>query len=150
MTVLASWWVSDADLAAALETKLGAPIHYAPINASQKALAGGTIHTWSWGDAGKTQSTINVYEDSITAHLLPITHRFFWFKDGGVRYLEGAPDFVEPNVTNRFAYGELHEPMLISKTTTNYAYFGDWLTNGSLSGHFGSWGDMQCETPGPF
>ncbi|MEA3190544.1 MAG: hypothetical protein QOD77_1126 [Thermoplasmata archaeon] len=136
LSVLASVWVDDAEVAGWL-----AAVHGMPAAAAVFTDAG---QAWSWGPAGAAPSELQVLDGSAAPRDAEHGERFFWANGTGLGQLELRHERTGPTVPLAAA-GRMAPPMLLAQVADGrFAGPASWFPQDEASGAFQAYRDTLC------
>jgi len=150
---MASWWFSDADLAAFASQAYGVNAYATMFSIDRTEQDGFVDQTWSWGDVGARSNARLVDADTASG---PTTHvtRIFWFVGEGVYAMDWSEEWQFPigsmqGLEFRPVTGRLEDPMLFSSTSDFNDFVGqaDRYEGMNVAASFYRFGDLSCEQP---
>lgn len=137
LSVLASVWVEDAEVAAHLAQVYGMP--------AREGVFSGSGQAWSWGPPGAPASTVQVMDEAAAPQPSHAADRFFWANGTGLGALELRHDATRPAVPHAAA-GEMAPPMLLAQVAGGrFAGPAGWVTRDTAAGSFRAYRDTLCQ-----
>lgn len=141
-------WVDDAEVAAALASRLGLPAKVASFQRTPTALAAETAQQWRFAAAGAQESTLTAASPASADQSWAPTFRLFWFPEPGrAGFLDLTMD-QHYAIASKGAVGTLAAPLVYAGAGgAPFAATGSVVLAATYTGTFHSFGDLSCEQP---
>lgn len=150
---MASWWFSDADVAAYARTVYGANAYATNFTVTRLEQAGAVDQTWEWGEPGARSNVRLIDADAPSDPTSHVT-RIFWFVGAGVYAMDWTEEWLFPtgslqNSGFRPTTGRLEDPMLYSSASdfNEFAGRSERYEGMEIAADFYRFGDLACEQP---
>ncbi|MEA3189647.1 MAG: hypothetical protein QOD77_229 [Thermoplasmata archaeon] len=147
---LASWWVSDRELADFMRTTYGIPVHHGAIDFLNETGQATSTFTATWNETGTEPSSMKASQvNQAEGHSLAAL-RFFWDWGNGTAMLDLQQDKQYSIAPTYVVQATMNPPMLLSSLgLPRMVARGAAVPHATLTGDLVLFGDRTCEEPLP-